>query len=98
MKPVSVVIKKSNKKGKKLMAVFTLKDGKKKTTHFGAEGMSDYTIHKDPKRKERYMKRHRKREDWTNPLTAGALSRWILWGEPTLDASIKDFKKRFNLK
>ena len=98
MKPVSVVIKKSNKKGKKLMAIFDLKSGRKKTIHFGASGMSDYTIHKDPKRKERYMKRHRKREDWNNPLTAGALSRWILWGEPTLDASIKDFKKRFNLK
>ena len=26
----------------------------KKTIHFGAEGMSDFTKHKDPQRKERY--------------------------------------------
>lgn len=94
---MSVVIKKSDKDGKKMTAIFT--DGKKKKTiHFGAEGMSDFTIHKDPKRKERYLKRHIKRENWNNPQTAGALSRWILWNKPTLSASIKDFKTRFKLK
>ena len=98
MKPVSVVIKKSDKSGKKFMAIFKDKDKKEKTIHFGAEGMSDFTIHKAPKRKARYIARHRKRENWNNPLTAGALSRWILWGEPTLSASIKDFKNRFKLK
>ncbi len=29
-----------------------------KTISFGAKGMSDYTIHKDSKRKERYINRH----------------------------------------
>ena len=90
---MKVVIKKSNKSGKKLMATF---DGKK-TIHFGAEGMSDFTKNKDPKRKERYLKRHKKRENWADPQTAGALSRWILWNKPTLTASIKDYKSRFNL-
>jgi len=94
---MKVVIKKSNKSGKKLMAIFD--DGKKiKTTHFGAEGMSDFTIHKDPKRKERYLKRHRARENWNAPMTAGALSRWILWNKPTLRASVEDYKKRFKFK
>jgi hypothetical protein len=95
-----VVIKKSNKSGKKLMAIFEDKKGNLnvKTIHFGAEGMSDFTKHKDPKRKDRYLKRHMKREDWNNPQTAGALSRWILWNKPTLTASIKDFKTRFKLK
>jgi len=92
-----VQIKKSDRKGKKLVAIFT--DGKKKKTiHFGAEGMSDFTKHGDPQRKERYLKRHMKRENWNNPETAGALSRWILWNKPSLDESIKDFKKRFKLK
>lgn len=94
---MKVIIKKSNKSGKKLMAIFD--DGKKKkTTHFGAEGMSDFTIHKDPKRKERYLKRHKKNENWSAPMTAGALSRWILWNKPTLKASVEDYKKRFKLK
>ena len=44
---VKVVIKKSDKAGKKLMAVFTRDNGRTKTTHFGAAGMDDYTIKKD---------------------------------------------------
>ena len=60
--------------------------------------MSDYTIHKDPERKKRYIERHSgMNEDWNDPLTAGALSRWILWNKPSFEDSIKDFKKRFNL-
>lgn len=83
---------------KKFTAIF-FKDGKKvKTTHFGAFGMSDFTIHKDPKRKERYLKRHRKREKWNDFMTAGSLSRWILWNKTTLESSINDYLKRFKLK
>ena len=67
------------------------------TTHFGAKGMSDYTIHKDIERKKRYIDRHIKNENWNDPTTPGALSRWILWNLPTLKDSIKDFKKRFDL-
>ena len=58
--------------------------------------MSDYTKHKNKSRKKRYMNRHRTRENWNNPMTAGALSRWILWNKPTLKASIDDYKKKFN--
>ena len=68
------------------------------TPHFGAAGMSDYTKHKDKKRKTRYLTRHKKRENWSNYMSAGALSRYILWGEPTLRASIQKYKNRFNLK
>jgi len=90
-----VVIKKSTNSAKKYMAIF-YQDGKKiKTTHFGAAGMSDYTKHKNKSRKKRYMNRHRTRENWNNPMTAGALSRWILWNKPTLKASIDDYKKKF---
>lgn len=64
---------------------------------FGAAGYSDFTLHKDEERKKRYMLRHSAREDWLNPLTPGALSRWILWNKLTIKDSIADFKKRFNL-
>lgn len=90
-------IKKSNKKNKKYMATF-INNNREKTIHFGAKGMSDYTIHKDKERKERYINRHKKRENWKSPMSAGALSRWILWNKPTLTASINDYKKRFSLK
>ena len=60
------------------MAVFTLDNGRTRTVHFGYAGASDYTQHRDPVRKQRYLARHAKREDWTKPMTAGALARWIL--------------------
>ena len=92
-----VQIVKSKNKTKKLMAVFT--DGSfKKTIHFGAQGYSDYTVHKNNERKQRYLARHAPTENWNNPMTAGALSRWILWNKPSLRASISDFKKRFHLR
>lgn len=97
-KPIKVVIKKSTKDGKKLMAIFSMDNGRTKTVHFGASGMSDYTKHRDDERKKRYLTRHRKNENWSDPMTAGALSRWILWNLPTREASIRDYKKRFNLK
>lgn len=88
-------IKKSTRKDKKYMATFIMPNGRSKTTHFGAAGMSDFTKHKDTERKQRYITRHKKRENWNDPTTAGALSLYILWNKPTLKASIIDYKKRF---
>ena len=95
---MKVDIKKSTISKKKYMAIFSDDKGKKiKTTHFGAAGMSDYTQHKDPSRKERYMKRHKKNENWDKYMTAGSLSRYILWGETTLKKSIDEYRKKFKL-
>ena len=33
-----------------------------------------------------------------NYMSAGSLSRYILWGEPTLRASIQKYKEKFNLQ
>jgi hypothetical protein len=91
----SVVIKASTKPDKKLMAVFT-RDNRKKTIHFGAKNMDDYTKTKDKAQRKRYLDRHRKNENWSNPESAGALSRWILWGNSTSRReNISRFKKRF---
>ena len=92
-----MVIKKSTNPKKKYMAIFKENGKVVKTTHFGAAGMSDYTKHKDKTRKKRYITRHKKRENWRDYKSAGALSRYILWGEPTLKASIQKYKQRFNL-
>jgi hypothetical protein len=70
---------------------------------FGAYDYNDYTIYYqiDPKlakqKKSAYLKRHRKNEDWEDPRTAGALSRWILWNKPTIQESIESYIKRFNM-
>lgn len=84
----------SSRREKKFMAIFD--DGK--VVHFGASGYSDFTLHKNEARKQRYIARHTKREDWDNPRTAGALSRWILWNKPTIKASIEDYYARFGKK
>tara|TARA_R110002153_G_scaffold35313_3_gene105088 strand:+ start:5751 stop:6056 length:306 start_codon:yes stop_codon:yes gene_type:complete len=89
----------STKADKKLMAVFiNMNNEKTKTVHFGNSGMNDFTITGDKEAKIRYLARHRTREDWDNPITAGALSRWVLWNKPTIKASIADYKKRFRFK
>jgi hypothetical protein len=90
-------LKKSKKSAKKYDAVFETEEGREKTISFGAAGMSDFTIHKDESRKERYLNRHKKNENWEKPDTPGALSRWILWNKKTLKASLKDYKNKFNL-
>ena len=86
-----VVITKSNKKGKKYDAVIN----DKKTVSFGATGYSDYTKHKDPERKERYIARHKVNQDWRDYETAGFWAKHILWNKPTIEQSVKDTDKSF---
>jgi hypothetical protein len=109
MKEKLCAVIESDEKGKKYEAIFRDKEcpckaseepkcGRKETrVSFGAKGMSDYTINKDDERKERYLNRHKKNEDWNDYKSKGALSRWLLWNKKTLKASIEDFKKRFHL-
>ena len=67
-------------------------------TDFGAAGMDDYTKTHDKEQRLRYLIRHRKNEDWNNPKSAGALSRWILWGDSTSIAeNLAAYKRRFHL-
>ena len=43
------------------------------------------------------MARHAPREDWSEPMTAGALARWVLWNKGTLRESVADYLQRFGL-
>ena len=91
-------IRKSHNKEKKWDAVFVKSDGHEIVTPFGQRGYSDFTKHKDVTRRSRYLHRHKGMgENWNDPTTPGALSRWVLWNKPTLRGSIKDFKRRFSL-
>jgi hypothetical protein len=94
---ICVKLRRSTDKRKKFDAIIFGRDGPGKLVRFGARGYSDYTKHKNPERKERYLVRHKKNEDWTlgGIETAGFWARWILWGEPTLQKSIKMLQKKF---
>jgi hypothetical protein len=91
---ITVVIQKSTRPDKKYDA---FADGRK-IVSFGAKGYEDMTTHKNEDRKQRYIQRHRKNEDWTDPLTAGFYSRWLLWNLPTLKESIDDMNERLKDK
>jgi hypothetical protein len=94
-----VEIKPSNRKNKRLLAIFYDKDKKKvKMTHFGLKGASTFIDHNDNKKKDAYEARHKVNEDWDNYTSAGSLAFYILWNQPTLDRSIRDYANRFNLK
>jgi hypothetical protein len=69
-----------------------------KSVYFGALGYSDYPHHKDKKRKERYITRHHRREDWKDIYSAGFWSRWLLWNKPTIEASKIDMSKTFGIR
>ena len=79
------------------MATFET-DGHRKTTHFGASGMDDYTLTHDTEQRARYRARHRKDLDTHDPTRAGLLSWYILWGNSTSRReNISAYKRRFNL-
>ena len=88
---MNIVIKPSSKPDQKYMAVID----DRKTIHFGQAGASDMTQHKNEFRKNRYIDRHKKNENWNDPTTAGFLSRWILWNKPTITESIRDTNRRY---
>ncbi len=95
---MKVIFKKENDKKHKYKAIFYDDNNNKiKTVKFGGYGYWDFTIHKDDIRKQRYLNRHKKPENWNNYMSAGALSRWLLWNKPTLKESLEDFKNKFNL-
>jgi len=93
---MSYDLQKSSRQNKK----YSIKTPDEKIIHFGARGYEDFVTHKDPERKERYIARHKSREDWTKKGigSAGFFSRWLLWNEPTLESSIKDVEKKFGIK
>jgi hypothetical protein len=68
-----------------------------KKINFGDDRYEDFTQHKDPERKKRYILRHEKNEDWNDPSTAGFWSKNLCWNKPTIEESIKDIKKRFGI-
>lgn len=94
-------VKPSTAKGKKYMATFCMcKDVPKckgKKVHFGAAGSQTYLDHHDKEKRANYLKRHKVNENWNNPATPGALSRWLLWGNSTsLMMNIKEFREKFD--
>lgn len=98
---LTCTLTRSNLTGKKYrVTIHDSRTGTERTVHFGASGYSDYTLHRDAARMERYTDRHRARENWTRSgiYTAGFWSKWILWNKPSFRASLQDTARRFRLR
>lgn len=89
-----MLIQKSTRKGKRFMATFA--NGK--VVHFGASNASTYIDHGDKAKRSAYIARHKVNENWNNPYSAGALSRFLLWGDSTsIDANHQAFMRNFKV-
>jgi hypothetical protein len=87
-----MLIEKSTRAGKRFMATYA--NGK--VVHFGQAGGQTYIDHGDKAKREAYLARHKKRENWNDPFSAGALSRWLLWGDSTnMETNHQAFMKKY---
>lgn len=96
---ITAEIDASNKPNKRFKVVVK-DDDKKKTIHFGLKnpkGKGTYLEHKDDKIKDAWEARHKVRENWNDPYTAGFWSKWVLWNKPKLEDSLDDIEKRFKI-
>ena len=88
-----MLIKPSTRKGKRFMAIF--KNGS--ITHFGLKNGQTFIDHGDEVKRKNYIARHKVNEDFSNPYSASALSRYILWGDSkSLDVNHKTYMKKFD--
>ena len=83
----------SSQKDKRFLAIFS--DGTR--VNFGLKGGSTFIDgNRTEKERQNYISRHAVRENFNNPKTASALSRWILWGDSkSLNKNHMDFMKKF---
>lgn len=99
-----VWLSKSSRQGKKYSIKFTTDQPAPRIIHFGQAGASDYTIHKDDERKQRYIDRHSNEKEkgyWKhnreNLKKASYWSRWLLWEKKSLNEAIKFIEDKQNI-
>ena len=95
---MSLVIVPATAKGKRFKALFYDKQNQLiKTVQFGSANAIGRTYIDGASRRTRnnYIARHKAREDWTNPFSKGALSRYIIWETPDLQTNVDLFRHRF---
>jgi hypothetical protein len=98
--PKLISVKPSSDPDKKLDVTLENDNGVRRIIRIGAKGYSDFIQSKgDEDKKRAYIVRHKTNEDWDKSgiFTAGFWSRWLLWNKETLQESIEDVKKRFQL-
>lgn len=84
---------KSDRPDKRLAAIFD--SPTPRVVHFGSKGKA-YVDHRSKKLRKNYIARHSVNEDWNDPYSAGALSRFILWGPyQSIEENHQYFMRKF---
>jgi hypothetical protein len=93
-----ISLRPSTRKDKRFMYEYLDENDKKKVIHFGFKGGQSYLEHNDAEKRKKYIARHKAgNEDWSK-INAGALSRYILWGDTNdLQKNLKAFNTKFRL-
>ena len=86
-----------NTKGDKEFTAYFLKDGKEKITRFGTSSNFLLNSSKTEADRKAYISRHKVNENWNDPTSAGALSRYLLCETRSLTKNIRRFRKRYGV-
>jgi len=94
--PILTYFGRSNRDKKRFVAMF---QNPKKTVHFGLKGADTYIDGADKTVRENYKKRHKTDLKTNDPLRAGYLSYYVIWGDSRdVEKNMKSYLKRFNIK
>ena len=89
------ILKKSNRKGKR----FLIEMPKfKRSHHFASDVGKTFIDHKDQKKKDAWIQRHKGDRNYNSKHSGIYHSRKLLWSAPTLKEAIKDYEKEHNVK
>ena len=92
-----ISIRSSKNPDKKWTAIFKLDSGKEKKVRFGQKGATDYTVGASLTQRKSYRARHSV-DNLHDPMSAGALSYYILWGDSrNMNSNIQTYKRKFNI-
>ncbi len=93
-----ISVKRTPGERKEFKAAFILNNGREKLVRFGTSSNWVTNPKKTDADRAAYLKRHRVNENWGDYLSAGALSRHLLWGDSrSLKTNLTKFKKQFKL-
>lgn len=67
-------------------------DKERKKIQFGSKGSNTYLDGASEEKRDAYIARHSVNENF-HKVSAGALSRWVLWSSRTLEGGIRNFNK-----
>jgi len=84
---------------KRLVAYFIMKNGKTKTKKFGMyKSAGTYADGAKDEKRNQYIARHQKRENWNDLFSAGSLSKNILWEFRSNNDIEKFYNREFGIK